>query len=215
MPDSFNSMPSPLLSPLHSEADRQADRRTLWMAALLIAASLVTQGMTEATEASRAGLGLSLAHVWTLEATSHGAILALVQGLRLVVDRAPLTAGAWRIAFASHVLACVAFSLIHVALMWSTRIALFPAIVGYEYEFDLLAPASLVYEFTKDAFTYILLICGFMANRAIERRGAEARAIRATDLAHGRLSLSSGGATIVLAVHEISHAVRPIKLGGL
>jgi hypothetical protein len=186
--------------------DRRADSRTLWLAAVLIGVSLITQGFTEVTEAARAGISLSARHVWTLEATSHGVILCLVPLLIPLLNRVPLAAATWRWAAPVHGLACMALSLLHVTLMWAARRVLFPPIVGNDYEFDLLSPQSLTYEFTKDVFTYALLVCGFLANRAIERRGAEARAVQAADVAAGRLTLSSGGTTILLAASEVSHA---------
>ncbi|MDX2142411.1 MAG: LytTR family DNA-binding domain-containing protein [Rhodospirillaceae bacterium] len=208
MTDQVALLPSTAALPvnLQGEADRRADTRTLWLAAVLIGVSLMTQGFTEVTEAARAGLSLSARHVWTLEATSHGVILALVPLLIPVLNRAPLAAATWRWSVPVHGLACVAFSLLHVALMWAARLTLFPPVVGYAYDFDLLAPENLAYEFTKDVFTYALLVCGFLANRVIERRGAEARAARAADTAAGRLTLFSGGTTIVLAARDVSHA---------
>jgi len=191
---------------LRREADHRADTRTLVLAAGLITVSLATQGLSEITEAARAGVALAPRHVWVLEATSHLAIMTMVPMLIPILNRVPVGGATWRWALPVHALACVAFSLLHVVLMWVARLALFPTFVGYPYAFDLLSPASLAYEFTKDIFTYILLICGFVANRVIERRGAEARKARAADVAAGRLMLSSGGTTVVLAARDVSHA---------
>lgn len=201
----LHTVSTQLLGPW-TEADRRADKRSLALALLLLAASLISRGLTEIAEAARARIPLSDAHVWVLEATSHGALLALAPLIILVLNRAPLASGAWRRSLPPHVAAAVLFSLAHVGLMWPIRLLLFPPIVGYPYTFNLGSPASLGYELTKDVVTYAFMVAGFFANRIIERRGQEARALRKADLAAGRLTLGSGGTTIVVAPRDVIFA---------
>lgn len=176
------------------------------IAAVLLGASLASRGLTEITEAARARIPLSDAHIWVLEATSHAALMILVPWVILALNRAPIDRSSRARALLVHVAAAVLFSLAHVALMWPARLFLFPLIVGYPYAFNLGAPASLAYELTKDVVTYAFMLAGLIANRVIDRRGHEARALRKADLATGRLTLGSGGTTIVVAPRDVIYA---------
>lgn len=189
-----------------SEADRRADLRSLVLAAVLLGASLASRGLTEVAEAARAGIRLSDAHIWVLESTSHLALLTLAPAIILVLNRAPLGPGLWSRSTPLHLLAGILFSLAHVSLMWPPRLLLFPWVVGYPYTFNLMSASSLRYELTKDLVTYAFMVAGFVANRLIERRAHETRALRKADVAGGRLTLGAGGATVVVAVKDLIFA---------
>lgn len=184
----------------------RADRRTLWIAAALIALSLVTQSLTKVMEAARTGLALDAGHIWLLESTSHAAILALTPLFIPLLNHAQLRRQAWPWVVPVHVVAGMAFSALHVGAMGAARRALFPPLMGYSYEFNLWSPSNLAFEFAKDVFTYALLIFGFTANRMLEKRMAAARATRAADIAAGRIALPSGGSTIFFNPREIVYA---------
>lgn len=182
----------------------RADARSLWLFAALVCISLLTQGFSKIIEAERAGLSLDRTHIWVLETTSHSAIMALLPLFIPLLNRAPLNKAIWRRSLPIHLVASLGFSIFHVALMGAAREVLFPPLVGYAYAFNLWAPRNFAYEFTKDIFTYGLLLIGFAANRMIERRATASRAAQSADIAAGRLALPSGGRTVVFSPRDIA-----------
>jgi hypothetical protein len=172
--ENFKGMTSTSIAIQPGDVQR-ADRRSLWMAALLIGASFLIQSASIATESQRNGQSIEPGAVWLLEATSHAVILGLVPALMLVLNRAPLSVAGWRHWLPMHMLAALLFSAAHVLLMAGAREMAFPLILTIPYTHDLLLPESLIYEARKDLFTYALLTLGIAANRAIEHTGRETR----------------------------------------
>lgn len=114
--------------------------------------------------ADSAALGrpISPAIAWGTELTSGAAILLLLPAIWFVVGRLHPARLGWPLTIAWHVLASVAFSIIHVGLMTAMRIALW----GADYAMGPTVEV-LVYEYRKDGWTYALIALFFALTRWI------------------------------------------------
>lgn len=116
--------------------------------------------------------------VW--EWSSHLVVLALVPAVIAVERRFPLQFSTWRRNLRWHLLATVAYSLIHVVAMVALRKAAY-LMQGAEYNFGNW-PRELLYEYMKDVRSYatVLLIVYFYRLLLLRLQG-EARLLTAPD----------------------------------
>lgn len=132
-------------------------RRLLWLA-LGLAGFLTVQSIAnvESTLEDMAKLGVieSRAHVWTWQLTSVVVWLALMPVLGWMVARVRPPRFSWPIAILLHALATVPVSLVHVLAMVALRMLVYAA-GGERYDFGSW-PMTLLYEYRKDAATYLL-----------------------------------------------------------
>ncbi|MCX8475288.1 MAG: LytTR family DNA-binding domain-containing protein [Sphingomonas sp.] len=132
-------------------------RRLLWLAAGL-AGFLAIQSIAnvESTVEDMAKLGVieSRVHVWTWQLTSVVVWLALMPVLGWLVARLRPPRFSWPVAILLHALATVPVSLVHVVAMVALRMLVYAA-GGERYDFGPW-PMTLLYEYRKDAATYLL-----------------------------------------------------------
>lgn len=132
-------------------------RRLLWFA-LGLAAFLAVQSIAnvESTIEDMAKLGVteSRAHVWTWQLTSVAVWLALLPVLGWLVARLRPPRFSWPVAVFLHALATVPVSLAHVLAMVGLRKLVYAA-GGESYDFGTW-PMTLLYEYRKDAASYLL-----------------------------------------------------------
>lgn len=132
-------------------------RRLLWLA-LGLAAFLAVQSIAnvESTIEDMAKLGVteSRAHVWTWQLTSVAVWLALLPVLGWLVARLRPPRFSWPVAVLLHALATVPVSLAHVLAMVGLRKLVYAA-GGESYDFGTW-PMTLLYEYRKDAASYLL-----------------------------------------------------------
>jgi hypothetical protein len=139
------------------------DARALLAIAALSVVSLFSQVYTRLAEASRFGLPVGAREIWLLEATSHVMVLGLAALAPTALSLAPPRFLPMRRTALIAVGAFAAFSVGHVALMYASRLVLFPILIGRSYEVNLLAPNHFLYEASKDALVFpaIVLVCQF------------------------------------------------------
>lgn len=132
-------------------------RRLLWLA-LGLAAFLAVQSIAnvESTidDMARLGVAESRAHVWTWQSSSVAVWLALIPVIGWLVARIRPPRFSWPAAILIHVLATVPVSLVHVAVMVALRMLAYAA-AGEHYDFGPW-PGTWLYEYRKDAATYLL-----------------------------------------------------------
>lgn len=132
-------------------------RRLLWLA-LGLAGFLTVQSIAnvESTLEDMAKLGVieSRAHVWTWQLTSLVVWLALMPVLGWLVARLRPPRFSWPVAVLLHTLATIPVSLVHVLAMVGLRMLVYAA-GGERYDFGSW-PMTLLYEYRKDAATYLL-----------------------------------------------------------
>ena len=117
--------------------------------------------------------------VW--EFTSGLVLLALVPAVIAYERRFPLQAGSWRRNLPWHALATVVYSLVHVTAMVGLRKAIY-VFMGSTYEFGNW-PRELLYEYLKDAQTYVMvLVVVYFYRLLLLRLRGEARLLTAPDV---------------------------------
>lgn len=147
-----------------------------------------------------AGIEPSLFTIWVAEVTSLAAWTILILPIWWAVANWRPPRLAWPLALAAHAVMTVPISLGHVGLMVALREIVW-WVAGQSYRFSDHVMASLLYEYRKDAATYIqlglitMLVQWILARDAAVRDGA-GRAV---------LSVSDGSITRRVPVAEIDH----------
>ncbi|HNS87316.1 MAG TPA: LytTR family DNA-binding domain-containing protein [Parvularculaceae bacterium] len=186
---------------------KRGDRNAAVIIVVMICASFILSSLTAHADLRRISQDIDWRHAWLNEGTSHAALLLAAAIIPSVINRAPLFVGAsFPIAIGVHISGFLAFTLIHVSIMFSARTVLFPTLIGYAYDLDVLSPRNFLYEARKDIFSYALLAFGFYVMREIEIRRLEARAAADKARNEGLLSFKSGGETLQAQTSEIAYA---------
>ncbi|SJZ90793.1 transcriptional regulator, LytTR family [Enhydrobacter aerosaccus] len=186
------------------------DWRPLLVWALVLGLSCLTQSYVMVVDEARHGHVLSFGHAFAVEASSHLMIAALAPAVYWMQRHFPLSQPR---NFLLHALAIVPFSLVHTTGMAALRLLWFSAIWGESFRFPLTFE-RLSYEFSKDIFTYCLMIAAIMAFRHWRERagGRPAMAPPAPSLPEAPASAARperfavrkrGGAEVVVAVADI------------
>ena len=124
-------------------------------AALFLNATILATSIL--MEARRAGIETPVARPFVTEYTSHLATLLLIPLVIRAVDWFPLQFGRLRRSLLAHGGGTALFCLAHIALFVALRKVAFAALgTNYSYSENLLE--SFVYEYRKDAWSYVLLI---------------------------------------------------------
>lgn len=152
-------------------AERTADRQSFLFLAALVLLSLFVEATSLQIEAARSGESLRWWEPWLVEGTSHAALLVLFPFFPMVLTRGPISPSTWRWAVPLHVAAFLGFPTAHVLLFVALRTLGFSVIAGEPYSFRLTDPWVWLYEFRKDAFTYVLIQLLIGLNRAARYRG--------------------------------------------
>lgn len=138
-------------------------RRILWLvlaALLFMAVQAVANVESTVTDFHRAGIDQPRWHVWTWELSSLAMWIALSPAIWWIVARARPPRTGLPLAIGAHAAATVPLSAVHILGMIVLRQIVY-GLVGETYTFD--TPVALfVYEYRKDAATY-LLIAGALA----------------------------------------------------
>ncbi|WP_379062400.1 LytTR family DNA-binding domain-containing protein [Mesorhizobium sp. UC22_110] len=103
-----------------------------------------------------------------------------------------------------HVIGSIVFSALHVAGMVLLRKVVFAIALGQAYNFFDEPLTDLAYEYRKDALTYATILLMLTLVRGIEFNRPHSRRERQSEPA--RLTLKSGGRTILLDAHAVEWA---------
>ena len=186
-------------------ADAHADQRAWVFVLLFTAASWFVLSVSLADDATRAGFQPGL-EPWLREGASHIASLIGFLIVPFMLSRFPVSLQSWKTSLPAHILASIAFSIIHTLIMVALRKISYPPLVGYAYEFGLADPSIWLYEYRKDAYSYVLVVTFFAVSRTMEQRRLEAQAARSDARKEGRLTLKSGGRTLFLNAEDVIYA---------
>ncbi len=186
--------------------ERRVLARVVLIAAVFLAAVAIINALTIITEAERAGATYDPREPWLLEFTSVLALFALVPPVGFYERRFPFTPETWRSVILWHILGTVLFSAGHVVGMWLLRTLTFPLVIGRPYVFFNDLPGDLIYEYRKDLLPYAVLVLTLTLVRSLEEHRREAEAARAEARETGRLTLKSGGRTILLDAKSLDWA---------
>ena len=191
-------------------SDAELDRRVLLRVWLIAAAFLAAVGFVNAStlivDAMREGRMLDPRVPWILEYSSILTITALVPLVALYERRFPLTPENWLKAIFAHFIGSVVFSTLHIAGMVLLRHAAYAVILGRSYRFFSDPLTDIVYEYRKDLLPYAVIVLILSLARSVEEHKREAEVARAEARETGRLTLKSGGRTILLDARSMEWA---------
>jgi DNA-binding LytR/AlgR family response regulator len=169
-----------------------------WLLVLLfMGAIVVVNVLTQSAEASRTGRAIDKGEAWILEITSVLVLLALVPLVGVVEQRFPFTPSRWGVFLAAHLAASVAYSALHIAGMTALRSLALPFLFGRAYQMWPDPVAELTYEYSKDLLSYAVTVLLLALARHLLDAWRADRA-RQHGARTGRLTLKSGGSTMVL-----------------
>jgi DNA-binding LytR/AlgR family response regulator len=191
-------------------SDAELDRRILLRVWLIAAAFLAAVGVVNAStlivDAMREGRTLDPRVPWILEFSSIAVIIALVPAVALYERRFPITSENWRVGILAHLAGSLVFSGLHVAGMILLRHAAYAIVLGQGYRFFDAPFADVVYEYRKDLLPYAVIVVMLSLVRSVEEHKREAEVARAEARQTGRLTLKSGGRTILLDAASLEWA---------
>lgn len=197
---------------LEQEAERRLTRTAIIAVFSLTIAIAIVNSTSTLMEVARDGGSIHPLRPWLTEGTSALYILLLFFVLLRLERRFPLEAGNWRAHVPIHMGAAVLWSIVHVVAMGYTREAIFPVLIGMDYQFFAHPGPMQVffYEFRKDLLTYTLQLLTLTSLRTIEWHRLEAIAARREARNEHRLTLKCGGRTM----HVEASGFRSAKAAG-
>ncbi len=146
-------------------------KRRYWELAIAVAVLLMSLFANIGTvwiDLARVDSPTAMRTALVLEITSHAA-LAIAAPLIIWFDRyATISAATWRRSLLAHAGFSVVFSLVHVVLMYWSRIVVY-GLFDIRYHWDSW-PLQFFYEYLKDFRTYLLIIALVYLYRFIIRR---------------------------------------------
>ncbi|MBD3728967.1 MAG: LytTR family transcriptional regulator [Sphingomonadales bacterium] len=182
-----------------------ANRRRALLIALLAGFGFVQaaiNALTRISDLRDAGQDAPGWHVFTDEATSLLAwFLCMIAIWQLVARLRPPRLG-WPVAAALHLAATVPISLLHVALMAAFRKLAYRAIDGSHYVLSSDLGSALLYEYRKDAISYLLIAATMAAIQWFTRPIEPLAAPPAPD-GQRVLEVSDGAITHIVPLAEI------------
>lgn len=182
--------------------DAEIERYVLVKLCLCAAGFYVVIAFINATtilaDAARAGQQIDSREPWLLEYSSLFTVFALTPLVALYERNLQVTRLGWQRVLLAHLLGTVVFSAAHVAGMIALRSGLYPLVIGQPYVFFSDPVSDLIYEYRKDLLPYAILVLVAGQLRRIEEHRREAQILSARAQETGRLTLKSGGRTILV-----------------
>jgi len=141
--------------------DKYLENRRWWefaiVASFVLLSFFANLGVVWMEFARRPG-GFDAWEPWVLEATSHLGLAFIIPLVIWFDRRFPITATSWKTSLPAHALFSVVASLVHVTIMYWSRIALFLTFdPGSSYHWDSWL-REFRYEYLKDFRTYMLIL---------------------------------------------------------
>lgn len=189
-------------NPQHYNSGFQSTTLFLIVAAVVICASFIITSLV-AIQDVRSNPAIRPGEIWLNEATSHLAILILLPLFPMIIRRIfshrLLDWRALFFLFAGY----IAFVFLHLAIMMVVRKLLHPAILGFGYSPNLLAPAHLVYESGKDLLTYTVLMISAVAFIKIQLHRSTKAELQSPNSDIEPIVLRSGASVRYVSPNEI------------
>lgn len=183
--------------------DARADRLTFYWVAGFMAASLIVDILSAATEIGRSGSNYSIAKIAVYEVTGYAVFLALFPLIARLASVATPGQHDWRIVIPFHLAASFAVSIIHVTVMVLIRKAIFLAAFAGPYIFTDNLARDFIYEYRKDLYGYALFLFLIIFGRQLAQQRRELAAAREDARKSHRLTLKCGGRSIFVNAADI------------
>ena len=172
---------------------------SIWAAILIV--SCVTQAYIAVADDARRGVVTLFSRSFAVQASSHLVLAALIPAVYGMLRHFPLTRPR---NLAVHAVALVMFSVAHTLGMGALRMLWFAGILGdASFRFPITFD-RLLYEFTKDIFTYCVMNLGVMAFRYLRDREGSVAPAPISEVPPERFAVRKlGGSEVVVEVAEI------------
>lgn len=145
------------------------DRLFRWLEWGFFPAYIVATNLVNASsvliEYDRMGRSIDAWKPFVWEFSSGALFLALIPFLVMIDRRRPFQAETWPSTLSMHAALTVPFSVIHVAGMVAIRRVVYQALGG-TYDFGNI-PVEMLYEYRKDALSYVLILAAVYAYRHV------------------------------------------------
>lgn len=191
---------------LETDADKRADKRSLFLIYLFTILSWVMLSNATHLENEKEGRSLGWLDPWLTQLTSHIAIMIVILIIPFLLSRFPLTLENWKRKMPTYAAGFFVFGAIHIILMDTFRTLSFPPILGRPYYEKFLDINLWFYELPKDAYTYLLVLSVIVTGRHMEQLRLEAINAKKEAQETGRLMLKSGGRMLFVQANEILRA---------
>ncbi|MBL4854983.1 MAG: LytTR family transcriptional regulator [Robiginitomaculum sp.] len=176
--------------------------RTYIVVILFVIASWLVLSSSAVTELA-IGDAKSKIRVWADQGTSHIVIAFCILIIPFALSIFPIARGKIGTVLIGHITALFVFSAVHILSTVGLRTALYPSLFGETYHFGLLDPQPWIYEFRKDAYTYVLVLFVFQTGRQLNQLRLELAATHEEAKTHQRIVFKSGGRTVFLGAGEV------------
>ena len=169
---------------------------SIWAAILIV--SCVTQAYIAVADDARRGVVTLFSRSFAVQASSHLVLAALIPAVYGMLRHFPLTRPR---NLAVHAVALVMFSVAHTLGMGALRMLWFAGILGdASFRFPITFD-RLLYEFTKDIFTYCVMNLGVMAFRYLRDREGSVAPAPISEVPPERFAVRKlGGSEVVVEV---------------
>ena len=184
-------------------ADRCAIKNGTVVLMIITLCNFIVNSLSVGDDIARSGGNEHWASPWIWEGSSALVILLLIPLVMQVSRYYPIESGRWARWLPVHVMACLAFSALHIVVMFGLRFVLIPVITGRDYEPAGSALSNIIYELRKDAVTYALIVFTFHMSRLFENHRMEIEAAREDAQTRHKLTLKCGGRVLRLDIDDI------------
>lgn len=182
------------------------NERFAWLIITVLAAiTAAVNALTIITDAERRDQEINVVLPWITEYTSVFFIVLLVPVIALMVRRHPIIEASWKRAIPLHIAFSLLFSAAHVSGMVMARKLVYRVIYSLDYNFFDDVVRDLLFEYRKDAVTYILLTLVLHGVRGMAKRDEALKAAQPRKK-RDRLAIKSGGRTIWLETEDFEYA---------
>ena len=188
------------------KAERAGIRNAALLCVSLILVAYVVNALSITSEIEWNHRSSPASLPWIQEGT---AILAMLAALPLVIwlgARFPLEPGRWQFNLAVHCAGVLVYALIQVNLMMTLRFTIWDIIYGHPYSYSGSALEMFIYEFRKQAASYLGFQFILATSLGIEQLKLEAAAAQSDARTNHRITLRCGGRVIRLPASEFTSA---------
>ncbi|MHA6288253.1 LytR/AlgR family response regulator transcription factor [Maricaulis sp. CAU 1757] len=186
--------------------EQRAQTRAATLFSGLVFCFWVVSALSRATEWDRLGRAYAWELPWVMEGTSLIFMLPLFYLVAAFETRWPVSPGERTAKLVAHIVGSILFAATHILLMALSRELIWALFYDSEYTYLRNPLADLLYDYRKDAVTYLTALMLLTLSRNLERAHEEAQAAREDAVRSRRITLKCGGRTVFLEASRFEAA---------